>query len=387
LGIGLGLLRLIVVCLVIVVAAHAKKPPQETVLYNFGLSGGELPCSSPIADKTGTLYGTTQLSSSGVGTVFALSSSGVLTVLHNFSGGADGQEPCSRLVRDASGNLYGTTIYGGIYGYGTIFTIAPTGAEKVVYSFTGGSDGGVPYGGLLRDGKGNLYGTTYFGGLPNCNNGCGVVYELTTSGQLKVLYSFTGGVDGASPAATLIRDSKGNLYGTTYNGGSTACDFGCGTVFKVTKAGVETTLYSFQGGLDASKPAEGVIKDKLGNLYGTTSFGGSAGWGTVFMLAPTGLETVLYSFTGLFDGSIPGCVLARDAKGNLYGTTPYGGAGGSGVVFKVSATGTETVLHDFSGQPDGAGPRAGVVRVGSILYGTTAWGGTGAYGTVFKIVP
>ena len=314
-------------------------------------------------------------------------------VLHKFTGGSDGGQPYAGVIRDAQGNLYGTTFFGGAYGDGVVFKVGTSGRETVLYSFTGGADGALPYAGVIRDAQGDLYGTANEGGNSPC--GCGVVFKLGTTGQETVLYSFTHGADGANPAAGLIR-AQGNLYGTTFWGGV----YDYGTVFELSPTGQETVLYGFTGGNDGGNSGAGLIRDAQGNLYGTAESGGdmsscdSLGCGVVFKLSSTGQETVLHSFTGGADGAIPYAGLIRDAQGNLYGTTGYGGdmsscsGNGCGVVFKLSSTGKETVLYRFKGGADGAGPTAGVIRdAQGNLHGTT-WGG-GAYGkgTVFELSP
>ena len=312
--------------------------------------------------------------------------------LYTFTGGVDGGQPIGGLIRDAEGNLYGTTCCGGAYGAGTVFMLDKSGSEKVLYSFTGGADGDQPYASLIRDAKGNFYGTTYWGGVSTECNGevrCGVVFKLDTSGNETVLHAFTGtDGDGANPYDGLVRDGKGNLYGTTeFGGGSSACSGGCGVVFGVNTAGKEAVLHRFSGGTDGAGPLEGLVRDGAGNLYGTTQWGGNLGPGTVFKLDKTGKETVLYSFTGGTDGGQPLLgYLVRDAKGNLYGTTTFGGTYGQGTVFKVDSAHSETVIHSFSGGADGSYPYAGLVldEEGN-LYGTTNQGGASGYGTVFQV--
>lgn len=190
----------------------------------------------------------------------------------------------------AGGSLYGVTNAGGLYGFGTVFKVTTSGKETVLYSFAGGADGGMPEGKLVRDSKGNLYGTTFSGGasigMPGCTEGCGTVFQLTPLGVETVLHSFAGGNDGAFPSTGVIRDAAGNLYGTTpYGGGS-----GFGTVFQMTSAGAEKVLYSFSGGLDGGNPDAGLVQDEKENLYGTTYAGGdfacSGGCGIVFKLTP-----------------------------------------------------------------------------------------------------
>jgi uncharacterized repeat protein (TIGR03803 family) len=209
------------------------------------------------------------------------------------------------------------------------------------------------------------------------------VFKIDGAGNYTVLYSFTGGVDGGSPLAGLIFDSKGNLYGTTIGGGALSA----GVVFKVDTSGNETVLYSFTGGADGGFPFGGVVLDSKGNLYGTTNGGGASGAGVVFKIDKSGSETVLYSFTGGNDGAYPLWVtLARDAAGNLYGTTVGGGTSNAGVVFKVDTSGNETVLYSFTGGDDGGNPRVGVtLGPDGNLYGTADSGGASSAGAVFEI--
>jgi uncharacterized repeat protein (TIGR03803 family) len=312
------------------------------------------------------------------------------SALYTFTGGNDGGSPVGGLIRDDEGNFYGTTCCDGAYGAGTVFTLNTTGKETVLYSFTGGADGDQPYASLIRDAKGNLYGTTFFGGSSAaCSGGCGVVFKLDTSGEETVLHTFTGtGGDGANPYDGLVQDAKGNLYGTTVSGGrSSTCSGGCGMVFGISTAGREAMLYSFGVGADGAGPYAGLVLDAEGTLYGTTQYGGTYGAGTVFMLDKNRKETVLYSFSGGADGRLPLLgYLVHDTKGNLYGTTQFGGTYGAGTVFEVDKAHTETVLYSFSGGTDGAYPYAGLVRdAGGNLYGTTNQGGASGYGTVFKV--
>ena len=254
----------------------------------------------------------------------------------------------------------------------------PTISEKVLYSFSGGADGAHPLSGLIRDGQGNLYGTTEGG-----TTGYGTVYALNSAGTEKVLYSFTGGVDGSRPLGSLVRDAQGNLYGTTFYGGA----YGFGTVFKVaSRIGQETVLYSFTGGLDGSQPRAGLLRDAQGNLFGTTGAGGKFTFGTVFELTPSGTETVLHSFN-YADGLLPSANLIADAQGNMYGTTTGGGQHGSGTVFMITPGGTETALYSFgSVLPDGFQPKAPLIRdAQGNLYGVTEGGGKFGYGVVFQV--
>jgi len=304
-------------------------------------------------------------------------------VIYSFSGGADGNEPLfSGVVRDKAGNFYGTTYAGGAFNYGTVFKVDASGNETVLHSFGQksfgpGNDGRTPYAGVVIDASGHLFGTTYEGGIKNiqCLKGCGIVFEIDPNSSEKVLYRFTGGTDGGLPFGGVIRDSRGNLYGTTEIGGAS----GAGTVFKVDPSGTETVLHSFAGQPDAQYPEAGLICDEVGDFYGTTSAGGVYGLGTVFELDASGHETVLYSFAGSFnsDGQGPDTALLRAPNGDLYGTTFQGG-NGIGTVFKVDTSGHETILHAFgSFQNDGAYPESPLAfdSQGNV-YGTTIQGGT-----------
>ena len=340
-------------------------------------------------------------------------STSTFTRLHQFALPAepqDGTHPYGPLIEDSSGNLYGTTLSGGgstgcgLGGCGMVFTLtSPARNERILHIFTGGTDGAVPAGGLIQDAAGNLYGTTaYGGGASACSFGCGTVFKVTTLGTETVLYSFAGGAaDGAYPEASLIMDLAGNLYGTTFGGGSSACPGGCGVVFKLSPTGTETVLYSFTGDTDGANPIAGLIRDAAGNFYGTTLLRGtpgctySYGCGTVFELSPAGSLRVLHSFSGGADGGNPQGGVILDASGNLYGTTAGGGAstcsGGCGVVFKLSPAGTETVLYSFTGATDGANPNSGLIEdAAGTFYGTTFNGNSLAAcragcGTVFEL--
>jgi uncharacterized repeat protein (TIGR03803 family) len=298
------------------------------VLYSFTGGDGSNPRASLIADAAGNLYGTTITGGdSGRGTVFQLTPSGALNVLYSFTGGSDGALPFAGVIADAAGNLYGTTIDGGAGGQGTVFQLDPSGTLTVLYS----SDGGSPWAGLLADAAGNLYGAI------DAGDGPGLVFQLTPSGTLNVLHRFTGR-DGAVPHGRLIDDAEGNLYGTTHNGGTS----GYGTVFELDSSGSLNVLHSFTGGSDGAYPEAGLTADAAGNLYGTTYGGGAGGQGTIFQLDPSGVLTVLHSFTGGSDGGRPVADLLADAAGNLYGTTAFGGAGtscagGCGTVFQLTA--------------------------------------------------
>ena len=370
---------------------------KATILYSFaGGASGSTPVAGLVLDKSGNLYGTTQQGGKNAdGTVFKLNPSGTETVLHSFGDtGNDGQAPQAPLIMDSAGNLYGVTFRGGAHKSGAVFKVTTGGTESVLYSFgSTRADGQSPAGGLVMDSAGNLYGTTERGGA----YGAGTVFKLGVNGAETVLHSFLAlgmGADGQYPQGTLVRDGSGNLYGTTPNGGAGTA----GTVFKVGADGTTTVLYSFAATTttDGRTPYAGVILDNAGNLYGTTVDGGAnGGAGAAYSLSAAGKETLLHSFGGTTgDGLNPYASLLRDSAGNLFGTTRAGGsygAGGTrrgGTVFALSPSGTETILYSFgaAGASDGTSPQASLIMDSAgNLYGTTASGGAHGDGTVFKI--
>ena len=332
----------------------------ESVLYSFGAghSDGVFPWTSGVINVKGALYGTTQSggrgtgcpagSYGGCGTVYKVTTSGRETVLHSFNGGTDGANPYASLIA-VNGTLYGTTnaggsSCGGSFGCGTVFDITRSGKETVLYRFMGGKDGAFPNG--LINVNGTLYGTTYSGGGRGCeyHQGCGTIFEISTSGMETVLYGFKGGTDGASPLAALT-DVSGTLYGTTLQGGTS----GVGTVFEFATSGAGyQSLYSFKGGMDGASPeAAGGLANVNGTLYGTTYKGGGsrcshgAGCGTIFAITTSGTERIVYTFERPNkNGKYPEGALS-DINGTLYGTTVFGGSGcsshlGCGTVFKVA---------------------------------------------------
>ena len=384
-------LRIILASFVVLLAlltisvSHAQAQ-TFTVLYSFkGYPDSANPEAGLFRDNKGNLYGTTSSGGSfNWGSVFTLDTAGNEIVLYNFPGSAsDGSIPVAAVVMDKAGNLYGTTEAGGDNadesGDGTVFKLDTLGNFTTLHQF-GPPDGRYATSTLLIDKRGNLYGTTVQGGA----NELGTVFKVDMLGKETVLHSFSG-ADGSYPIRShLIMDKEGNLYGTTWAGGSG----GQGTVFKLDIAGRLTVLHSFTG-LDGAMPFGGVVMDKKGNLYGTTTGGGSAGAGTVFKLDSAGTESVLHSFSGSpDDGTYPADGLVIDKQGSLYGTTLYGGSLNFGVVFKVDTLGNETILHSFADAPDGNYPLAGLVldKRGN-LYGTTENGGNYNYGTVFELVP
>jgi uncharacterized repeat protein (TIGR03803 family) len=306
----------------------------EAILHSFNNADGSFPGGPLLEDATGNFYGTTQQGGlSSEGTVFKLTSSGELTVLHSF-GGADGCDPQGSLISDAKGNLYGTASLCGTFGYGTVFKLTPKGKLAVLHNFAGGKkDGNGPYAGLIRDDRANLYGETTGGGASNY----GVAFRLSARGKLTILHSFTGWItDGCYPAGNLVMDHQGDIYGTTSGCGSSGYGLGDGVVYRIDKRGTERVLYSFLGGTDGNSPNAGVVLDPQGNLYGTTLYGGSTGWGTIFELNASGTETVLHSFAQETDGGKPYGGVLRDAAGTLYGTAYYGGSAENGTVWELA---------------------------------------------------
>ena len=410
---------------------------QDNILYTFqGGVDGAGPYAGLLA-QNGQYYGTTfgGGASDGAGTAFKLSPSGAKTILYTFQGGSDAANPQAGLIAGGGGALYGDTVYGGggpacTYGCGTVYELVPSGSgytEKVIYAFQGGDDGAAPIGNLLIDKSGALYGTTVGGGgAAACTTtidgiGCGTVFKLTPSSEgytETILYSFQAGNDGIGPRGTLIADVNGALYGTTeFGGGVSACssgsgNAGCGTVFKLTPSSAgysETVIYRFQGGTgDGQFPRSalvaGITGFKSGRLFGATIGGGANKHGTIYELTPSGssyTERVFYSFNGK-SGSSPSdenglyfgkCHAHPWAPPCLYGTTAGGGTAKCfcGTAFKLTAAGTETVLHSFQGgrRADGSDPRGSLVAdAAGYLYGTTFGGGTRQQaGTVFKVSP
>jgi uncharacterized repeat protein (TIGR03803 family) len=320
-----------------------------------------------LRDAGGNLYGTTEnggkitktcggVQGGGCGTVFRVDKNGQGTTLYKFKGTPDGYFPQALLVKDSAGNLYGTSYLGGVDGIGAVFKLDANGKETILHSFAGppegGGDGAFLYEGVIRDTAGNLYGVTAAGGA----SGAGTVFKVDSSGSETLLYSFSGGSDGGDPDSVLLLDSQGNLYGTTANGGSSdVCDGGCGTVFELSPQSggnwAETVVYSFcslENCADGQQPVGGpLVKDSVGNIYGNTIFGGSYrncngdSCGVIFKLDTAGKETVLHSFTGGADGAFPVAGLTLDSSGNLYGTAWQGGAKcftsyTCGVVFKIT---------------------------------------------------
>ena len=376
-------------------------------------------------------------------------------IIYSFAGDEDGEYTDSDVAIDAAGNLYGSSVLGGDFGGGTVWQLAPVGSDwvhTVLYSFTGGADGGEPYKGVTLDAAGNIYGTAVTGGSGSCEGGCGVTYKLTKSGSTwtqSVIHAFTGGADGSGPGARVTVDKTGDVYGMTPTGGANGLGTiyalhpkpnggwairvihtftggadgssgsagkmvlrgghlygaattggvnGAGTVFELTPTQTGEwdfkTIYSFQGDPDGVFPYGALLFDGAGNIYGTTYYGGANDLGAVYKLSPDGVgewsETVLYSFKTGSDGNSSISNLVFDSTGNLYGTTSEGGSG-SGTIFKLTrghGTWTESIPHRFVGSPDGAFPYAGMVSDGTgAFFGATVHGGADGEGSIYKFTP
>ena len=360
-----------------------------TILHTFtGSPDAGYPVAGVVLDSRGNIYGATMFDGANqAGAVFRIDSDGNETVLHSFGASpGDGVFPEGGLVEDAKGNVYGTTGGGGTHGAGTVFKIDRKGQYSVLYSFkTTGGDATNPAAGLVLDKAGNLYGTSPSGGAA----AAGAIFQISNTGQETVIYSFTGSPDGATSDADLVRDSSGNLYGTTMAGGAA----NLGTAFKLNPEHQDKVLFSFPGRRRGQNPTTALVRDATGDLYGTigsyylpplytTLF-----QGMIFRLNPSGAETVLYVFTGGDDGGSPHPTLVRDATGNLYGGTETGGTFGCGTVFKLDPGHHLTVLYSFTGGADGCGATNLTLDSRGNLYGMSGANGFSApnHGTVFKI--
>jgi uncharacterized repeat protein (TIGR03803 family) len=334
---------------------------------------------------------------------FAARADVVFTNLYSFTGTNDGANPHAALVQGTDGYFYGTTYGGGAYtnqfgqGYGTAFKISTNGVLTSLYSFTGSNDGSNPNG-LVQGRDGFFYGTTQGGGNYGNFGGYGTVFKISTNGTFTSLYAFgsiqdTNGtpLDGANPRAALVQGSDGNFYGTTASGGSTNYFYnslgGYGTVFKINTNGTFTSLYAFGSiqdtnwnPLDGANPQASLVQGSDGYFYGTTYYGGTNGYGTVFKISTNGVLTTLHSFTGTNDGGDLNAGLVQGTDGNFYGTTQVGGINGGGTVFKINPSGAFTSLHSFpvfSGDGFLEYPSPGGLVQGSdgYFYGTTGFVG------------
>jgi uncharacterized repeat protein (TIGR03803 family) len=430
------------VAMIFLLSVVAAAQWKEQVLYSFqgGSTGLSHAIGRIVLDGASNLYGATQVGP-GQGSVYQLARPAKLgdawteTILYTFQGKPlnDGQVPSGGLLVDKRGNLYGVTGYGGaggcillgiLSGCGAVYELSPPAqkggawTETILYSFQGGTDGDLPFGDLTWDENGNLYGATqYGGGYGTCNTYygfCGTIFKLTApqaqggAWSEHVLYSFKGGNDGANPNGGLVFDAKGNMYGTTSWGGSTTvCVYtgfvGCGTVFRLNPSSsgtwTEDVLHRFQGRPSDGSGPNGNLILRAGALFGTTIGGGGNEDGVIFELAPTGKNVNSWKeiFIHVFDDGAPLTGLFEDSEGALYGTDS-GGQSHGGAVFRLNPPSQGSgkwrlgVIHGFTGSPDGFDPQELMLCGDGTIYGTTEYGGTcttlqGGCGTVFRIEP
>jgi len=368
----------------------------QSVTPVYAFTKGPAPMAALTLGPDGNFYGTTigGGSSGGYGTVFQMTTNGILTTIYSFNYWGDGANPAATLTLGPDGNFYGTTQNGGndyeaAFDYGTVFQVTPTGTLTTLYRFTGGNDGGVPEAALTLGPDGNFYGTTDQGG----SFSYGTVFKITTTGTLTTLGSFSAYTE-QFPNAALTLGPDGNFYGATAGGGSG----GSGSVYQVTTNGTWTTLYSFPydpnygvlGNPDGALPGAALTLGPDGNFYGTTSSGGSGSGGTVFRVTTNGTLTTLYSFTDGNDGGNPDAALTLGPDGNFYGTTSNDGSGGGGTVFQITTNGTLTTLYsfafDYNGTGIGVGPSFSLtLGPDGNFYGMTERGGSGGGGDVYRL--
>ncbi len=374
---------LAIVAAIITIGCITVSAQPLTTLHSFNGGDGRSPEATLVQGSDGNFYGTTAVGGAHFkGTVFKIDTTGSLTTLHSFSGSpGDGAVPVAGLVQGSDGNFYGTTASGGAFFQGTVFRMTPSGAITVLHSFNSfSSEGAVPVAGLVQGSDGNFYGTTALGG----QHFQGTVFRIDATGNLTTLHSFSGSPnDGSNPVAGLVQGSDGNFYGTTPSGGAHFQ----GIVFRISQGGTHAVLHSFAGyPAEGGVPFAALVQGSDGNFYGTTAVGGAHFKGTVFNIDAAGSLTTLHSFNGSpEEGANPVAGLVQGSDGNFYGTTALGGTHFRGTVFNIDATGSFTTLDSFTGSPsEGALPFAGLVQ-GSDgnFYGTTVLGGAHGAGTVF----
>lgn len=376
--------KVVFVLLAIVALGIRSKAQVLTNVYSFSNVDGYDPLAPLVQGVDGNFYGTTAFGGAmGFGTAFNVSPTGVLTTLHSFCSPAgcyaDGSFPYGGLVQAANGNFYGTADEGGAYSAGSAYQIGPTGDFKLIYSFCAPLncyEGEYPNAGLAIGIDGDLYGATSF-------SNDGTLFKINSKGKLTILVAFTG-ANGSTPQAAMTLGANGMFYGTTEYGGQYPS---WGTVYKMTPSGALTTLYSFCSRTscdDGTLPLSKVVQASNGNLYGTTYEGGTHSCGTVFQLTPAGVLTTLHSFTCAADGMYPNAPLIQATDGNLYGTASTGGSNDNGTLFEINRAGQFILIHEFNGT-DGMGPAGLVQGTDGAIYGSTGGGGSGQYGTIFKL--
>ncbi len=369
----------VAVAILLVFPTGGRAQVTYEVLRAF-TSGGSNPLGPVIQAGDGNFYGTTSSGgATGGGTVFKLTPLGVLTTLHSFDCSTEGCAPTAGLVQASDGNLYGATTSGGPSNGGSVFKVSLAGAFTVLRFLDCSKEGCAPRNGFVQGSDGKLYGTAGQGGP----GGAGSVFKITTAGVLTTMRSFNCNTAACGPLAGLVQASDGNFYGTMEGGAA-----GGGTVFKITPGGALTTLHSFDCGGNDCLPRATLIQASDGNLYGTTEGGGAAGGGTVFRISLAGVFTALHSFDCNTEGCFPQAGVIQVSDGIFYGTTSFGGATGGGTVFKIASAGdvTVTTLHSFDCSTEGCQPFAPLVRaLDTNFYGTTTYGGLQSRGAVFKM--
>lgn len=350
-----------------------------TILHQLNYTtDGANPYGELTLGNDGNFYGMTSSGgTNGYGTIFKITPSGIFTVLRHLSS-ADGSNPHGHLVFAPDGNFYGCTYAGGAFGYGTIFKVTATGTLTVLHSLSSATDGANCYGSLVRGSDGLFYGITYGGGA----NSMGTIFKITDAGTYTVLHNMIS-ADGVHSQSDLIQATDGNFYGLAYAGGT---NFG-GTIFKITSGGTFTVVRNLSSSTDGQAPYGALVQATDGLLYGMNSGGGATSGGTVFKITTTGTFTLLHSLTSAPDGASPRGSLVQSTDGNLYGMTSTGGNSSFGTVFKISTSGVFTFLNGFNGGVTGNAPFESLVQsfVDNAYYGTTINGGIYNYGTVFKI--
>lgn len=373
------LLLAIVFCLFGACRAQAQSA-TESVVYSFaGAADSETPTASLIQAGNGNFYGTTLGNFfTDYGSIFQVTPSGTFTTIYNFGGITDSATPFAPLYQGADGNLYGTTYGNLLLGTdGSVFYITPSGTLSTVYSFTGGNDGSNPTSGLVQLGDGSFDGTTSFGGG---SSNSGTIFNVGVSTPESILVSFTK-YNGASPGSAPVEGSGGNLYGVTSGGG----DNNFGAIYQLTSTGTINVIYSFTGGADGASPYGPLVEGPDGSFYGTTSLDGAQRAGTIFKVTSAGILTTLYSLNGTTDGNSP-LALFLGGDGMLYGNTYSGGANGKGTFFRITTAGVFTALYSFT-STDATAFQGGVVEGSdSSFWGTGSAGGANSYGGVYKVV-
>jgi uncharacterized repeat protein (TIGR03803 family) len=347
-----------------------------TVLRNLGGNDGQNPIGNLFENTDGFLYGLAHGGANGGGTFFKISTAGAFTPLYSFTSDTDGSDPNAGVIKSTDGNFYGLTSYGGPNFGGTAFKITPSGGFTLLTSFDGATQGNTPYESLLRGSDSAFYGTTSNGGS---NQYYGTIFKIC-AGNTTLLHTFNG-TQGGNPLGSLIEATNGALYGTTEYGGTN----NAGVIFKITKSGTYTVLRNLLSSTDGANPEGSLIQAKDGNLYGMITYGGTNGGGTIFKMTLTGTYTVLRSLN-TNDGYYPLGDLVQGTDSSFYGTTSTGGVNGAGTIFKITRTGVYTVLRSLKLSTDGGNPKGSLVQHSNgNFYGMTFQGGTNGGGTIFKI--